>query len=124
MKQSVICYDSTCLMCSKTVGYVLKLDSSNCFVFTSLNGTFASQRELPAETVVVVTPENTILIKHKAIRYIASKIPSLRWLEIIMRITPNILQLWGYVLIARYRKRIFGSTSCPLQTNYSDRFIP
>ena len=111
-------------MCSKTVGYVLKLDSSNCFVFTSLNGTFASQRELPAETVVVVTPENTILAKHKAIRYIVSKIPSLRWLEIIMRITPNILQLWGYVLIARYRKRIFGSTSCPLQTNYSDRFIP
>ena len=124
MKQSVICYDSTCLMCSKTVGYVLKLDSSNCFVFTSLNGTFASQRELPAETVVVVTPENTILIKHKAIRYIASKIPSLRWLEILMRITPNILQLWGYVLVARYRKRIYGSTSCPLQTNYSNRFIP
>ena len=124
MKQSVICYDSTCLMCSKTVGYVLKLDSSNCFVFTSLNGTFASQRELPAETVVVVTPENTILAKHKAIRYIVSKIPSLRWLEIIMIITPNILQLWGYVIIARYRKRIFGSTSCPLQTNYSDRFIP
>jgi predicted DCC family thiol-disulfide oxidoreductase YuxK len=124
MKQSVICYDSTCLMCSKTVGYVLKHDSGNCFVFTSLNGTFAGQRELPAETVVVVTPENTILIKHKAIRYIASKIPSLRWLEILMRITPNILQLWGYVLVARYRKRIYGSTSCPLQTNYSNRFIP
>lgn len=124
MKNPVICYDSTCLMCSKTIGYLLKHDTSSYFVFTSLNGHFASQYELPAETVVVVTPENQILSKHNAVRYIASKIPSLRWLEILMQITPAIIQRWGYTCIARYRKRFFGSTACALQNSYKERFIP
>lgn len=121
---SVIIYDSTCLLCSKSVAFVLKHDIEKHFYITSFSGKYASKLHLPNETVVLITPEDKILMQENAIAYILRRLPKVKWLLVVFRITPKSLQNGVYRFVAKNRKYFFGSTSCVLANTYPNRFIP
>ena len=123
MKRAVVFYDSDCLLCSKSVQFVLKHDTHKHFSFSALNNTFAKPYKLSAETVAVLTPNQALLSHHKAVNYIIHQLPKLKWMVLLFYITPAFLQRFVYGVIAKNRKRWFGTTRCLLSNQHPERFI-
>ena len=123
MKRAVVFYDSDCLLCSKSVQFVLKHDTHKHFSFSALNNTFAKPYKLSAETVAVLTPTQAVLAHHKAVKYIIKQLPKLQWMVLLFYITPAFLQRFVYGVIAKNRKRWFGTTRCLLSNQHPERFI-
>ncbi len=123
MTSAVIFYDSTCLLCSRSVQFVLKHDKHHHFTFTSLNSAFAQSFSLSKETVAVRTANQELLTHQHAIRYIIQKLPNVKWVLFFFWITPNFIQKALYTVVAENRKRVFGSTQCSLAQAHKNRFI-
>ncbi|MGB0255434.1 MAG: thiol-disulfide oxidoreductase DCC family protein, partial [Flavobacteriaceae bacterium] len=112
MKQAVLVYDSTCLLCSRSVQFILKYDINIHFLFSTFQSEFSKKHSLSPDSVVVVTPDEKLLQRHHAVRYIITHLPKLRWLRFLFVLTPSFLQKEIYTLVAKNRKRWFGSHSC------------
>ena len=123
MKRAVVFYDSDCLLCSKSVQFVLKHDTHKHFSFSALNNTFAKPYKLSAETVAVLPPNQALLSHHKAVKYIIKQLPKLKWMVLLFYITPAFLQRFVYGVIAKNIKRWFGTTRCLLSNQHPERFI-
>ena len=123
MKRAVVFYDSDCLLCSKSVQFVLKHDTHKHFSFSALTSSFAKPYKLSAETVAVLTPNQELLSHHKAVKYIIKQLPKVKWMVFLFYITPAFLQRVVYGVIAKNRKRVFGSTQCTLAQAHKNRFI-
>ena len=123
MKRAIVFYDSACLLCSKSVQFVLKHDKHKHFSFSALNSTFAKPYKLSAETVGVLTPNQELLSHHKAVKYIIKQLPKVKWIAFLFNITPGFLQRFIYGVIAKNRKHWFGTTNCLLSNQYAERFI-
>lgn len=122
MNDTVIFYDSECLMCSTFVRFVLKHDTRQHFQFASLSSNLAKDLNLPLETVVVYVSKITITHQH-AVRCIIQELPKFKWMLFFFMITPNFIQRGLYNCIAKNRKRVFGSTQCTLSQTHKKRFI-
>lgn len=122
MSAAVIFYDSSCVLCSTFVRFIIRHDTNSHFQFAALSSAYANSLQLPKESVVVVI-DNKKLLQHYAVRYIISKLPKLRWILFFFWITPKPIQKWMYNIVAKNRKRIFGSTQCALAQEYKSRFI-
>ena len=123
MKRAVVFYDSDCLLCSKSVQFVLKHDTHKHFSFSALTSSFAKPYKLSAETVAVLTPNQELLSHHKAVKYIIKQLPKVKWMVFLFYITPAFLQRLVYGVIAKNRKHWFGTTSCLLSNQHAERFI-
>lgn len=123
MKQAVLVYDSTCLLCSKSVQFMLKYDTKTHFLFSTFQSKFSNKYALSPESVVVVTPNHQIMKHHHAVRYVISQLPRFRWLRFLFVLTPHFLQKWIYNLVAKNRKRWFGNHNCMLPYQFEERFI-
>lgn len=123
MEQAVLVYDSTCLLCSRSVQFILKYDTNTHFLFSTFQSEFSKKHSLSPDSVVVVTPNERLLQRHHAVRYVITQLPKLRWLRFVFVLMPSFLQKGIYVLVAKNRKRWFGSHSCMLPHQISERFI-
>lgn len=123
MEQAVLVYDSTCLLCSRSVQFILKYDTNTHFLFSTFQSEFSKKHSLSPDSVVVVTPNERLLQRHHAVRYVITQLPKLRWLRFVFVLTPSFLQKGIYVLVVKNRKRWFGSHSCMLPHQISERFI-
>ena len=123
MKTAVVFYDNSCLLCSKSVQFILKHDKHKHFLFSPLNSTSAKSYKLTAETVAVLSSHQNLLTHHKAVKYILKNLPKVKWVVIVLAIAPEGIQRFVYGLISRNRKRWFGTTNCMLSNQYSERFI-
>ena len=125
--KAIILYDGVCGFCNRTVRFVLKRDSRDCFRFATLQSEFAlrllqkhgiSSNQL--ESIVLVIDHNRPN-ERVQIRSTAS-ITIFRELGLFWRAMANLAALfsrglreWGYDLVARSRYRIFGKyDACPL----------
>ena len=123
MKRAVVFYDSSCLLCSKSLQYILKHDTHKHFSFSALNSTFAKPYKLSSETVAVLTTNYELLSHHNAVKYIIKQLPKVKWVLFVFYITPGFLQRFVYGLIAKNRQHWFGTTNCLLPNKYAERFI-
>lgn len=123
MEQAVLVYDSRCLLCSRSVQFILKCDTNSHFLFSTFQSEFSKKHSLSPDSVVVVTPKEQLLQQHHAVCYVITQLPKLRWLRFLFVLTPSFLQKGIYVLVAKNRKRWFGSQSCKLPHQISERFI-
>lgn len=123
MGQAILVYDGTCLLCSRSVQFILKYDTNIHFLFSTFQSDFSKKRILSPDSVVVVTPDEKLLKQHNAVRYVITILPKLRWLRFLFVLTPSFLQKGIYTLVAKNRKRWFGSHSCMLPNQMSERFI-
>lgn len=123
MKRAVVFYDSSCLLCGKSLQYILKHDKLKHFSFSALNSTFAKPYKLSSETVAVLTTNHELLSHHNAVKYIIKQLPKVKWVLFVFYITPGFLQRFVYELISKNRKNWFGTTNCLLPNKYTERFI-
>jgi len=123
---AIVLYDGVCGFCNRTVQFVLKRDSHDCFRFATLQSEFARRllqkhgigRELQS---IVLILDHTLPSEHVQIRSTAAITifrelgPFWRALANLVAILPRGLRDWGYNVVARYRYRIFGKYDiCPL----------
>ena len=123
MKTAVVFYDNSCLLCSKSVQFILKHDKHKHFLFGALDSTPAKPYKLSAETVAVLTSDQRLLTHHKAVKYILKNLPKMKWMVFVLAIAPGGIQRLVYKLIAKNRKRLFGTTNCMLSNQHNERFI-
>ena len=128
----LICYDGTCGLCHRTVGFFLKQDRKHRFVFTPLQGETAHQfletHTLKAETFVLIENYRT---RPKMFFFGKGALRACWLLGGIWKIAglfsflPSFLYNWLYRWVARHRFQWFGKTRTltPVDTS-SKRFLP
>ncbi len=123
MNYAVIAYDGDCLLCSNSVKFILKHDTKEQFLFTTFSSDYAKAHALLGESVAVITKRHKTLTGHHAVRYIIERLPKVRWMRVLFVITPAFFQKAVYCLVANNRKKWFGSQTCLLPQQISNRFI-
>ncbi len=130
----LVFYDGECGLCDHVVRWLLPRDDKKQFLFAPLQGKTAQEvlSHLPeeikkADSVILVEnyrqDDESVSIYGKAAFRIAwllgGKWKLMGWLNFL----PAVLYDWGYRLVARNRKKIFGETCLVPDSSYQDRFL-
>lgn len=100
----VIQFDGVCMLCSRTVNFILKADRKQKFVFSALQN---SGSENPGESVIVFDGQ-TVFTHFDAVLKIAKELGGIYRLAAVFRLLPAKWRLRIYLFIARNRYRWFG----------------
>ncbi|TFH23130.1 MAG: DUF393 domain-containing protein [Bacteroidia bacterium] len=110
MKESrIIRYDGYCKLCSATVGWVIRNDRKKRFSFQAL-GDGGEGSPSGADTVVLQA-DGTLYLKSTAILLIARELRFPWPLFGVLWLVPRLIRDAVYDLVARNRKRWFGTRS-------------
>ncbi len=124
----ILFFDSACLLCNKSVQWILKNENNPAIKFCSLQSSFASL-VIPAEYKNIDT---VILLKNQKyyiyLDVLIHIIPYLKWywkVLYIIVLLPPFFRKKIYQWIAHHRKKWFGTTEeCFLLANeWKNRFI-
>ncbi len=122
-KTAHVFYDGVCPLCHGFVRFVLAEDvaQSSLRIAPSQGETFAAKcrserRDGPSASILVLDSQGAVLARSAAILYVLESLGGLwRLLACGLRAIPRSLRDLGYDLVARTRRRIFGTTTkiCP-----------
>ena len=123
---NIVFYDGYCVLCSRSIDFILSRDSLATFRFASLQSDFA-QRILPELGYPVVNIQNLsnivylssndIKIKSDAILSILWDLGGIYKVSRLVYCLPRVVRDFGYDRLARLRYRIFGKRdSCRIPT--------
>ena len=117
----LIRFDGICILCSKTVRFILKADRKKKFLFQTLQDSSNSQN---FETIIVVEGQKTFM-HFDAVLKIGKELGGIYRMVAVFHILPQSWRKSMYLLIARNRFRWFGKReSCYLPSEEEkDRFI-
>lgn len=130
-EKAEVFYDGSCGLCHGAVRFILAEEREERFVYSPLQGErFASIRpqglELP-DSVVLRLPDGSILVESEAALAILERLGGMwRALAIAGRLIPLPLRDGIYRLVARNRKKMFGTrdAACPiLPPDLRSRFL-
>lgn len=118
----VVFYDGDCGFCNFWVGWILKNDHQNKFLFSALQSEFGQKflkdRHLKNEnfdTIYLFSPEKFYLEKSTAVLKIATILGGTYSLMAIFKIIPTYLRDKVYDIVAKNRQKI-ASAKCYLPT--------
>ena len=120
----VIFIDGVCVLCNRLSRILMRLDSKKQFLFSTLDSSFAKKTlsEPKEDSIVVLSQDEMIYTKSKAILFIIRQLPYVRWIVILLKIIPGLALDYAYDRVSKNRYQWFGKhNSCPLITD--DRFI-
>jgi len=113
----IVFYDGYCVLCSKSIDFILSRDTLAAFRFASLQSDFA-QRILPERgypiansnhiSNIVYLRHNDIKIKSDAVLSILRDLGGIYKLSCLLYFLPRIVRDFGYDRLAKLRYRIFG----------------
>lgn len=114
-------FDGICILCSRTVGFILKADRHKKFLFQAFQNSEAKE---PGDSVIVIDREKAYS-HFDAVLKIAEELGGLYKLAAILRIIPRKWRQSLYLWVARNRYRWFGvRKSCYLPSEEDmERFI-
>ena len=114
-------FDGLCILCSRTVRFILKADRKRKFVFQALQNLSASK----SYETIIVTDEHTSYLYFDTILKIGKELGGIYSAVFIFRIMPRGWRHSLYLWIAENRYRWFGvRSSCYLPSaDESERFI-
>ncbi|MEI8112267.1 MAG: DCC1-like thiol-disulfide oxidoreductase family protein [Bacteroidia bacterium] len=114
-------FDGLCILCSKTVQFILKADRKKKFLFQTLQDT--SKQE--SFDTVIVSDQNSSFQHFDAILKIGKELGGIYRMIAVFRILPRKWRLGLYLWIAKNRFRWFGiRNSCYLSSeDEKERFI-
>lgn len=114
-------FDGLCILCSKTVQFILKADRKKKFLFQTLQDT--SKQE--SFDTVIVSDQNSSFQHFDAILKIGKELGGIYRMIAVFRILPRKWRLGLYLWIAKNRFRWFGiRSSCYLSSeDEKERFI-
>lgn len=113
----VVFYDGDCLLCSKTIQFLLKKDKRRTLRYAPQQGEtfkhFVIDKEIASESSVIFLKDGAVYTKSSAALGIAKELPYPWKLLYAFIIVPGFIRNLLYDLIARNRKTWFGKTdSC------------
>lgn len=125
----IVFYDSDCVLCTKTVRFLLHIDRRKQLKFASLAGSTAKNFKIQdigsREGSVVFYNKGTIYFKSTAVLQIFKQMP-LPWsLLFICIVIPPFIRNAVYTWVAGNRHKWFGKTnSCEIfETKYAGRIL-
>lgn len=106
-------FDGMCILCSRTIQWILKADRQKKFLFQALPNSGVSE---PAESVIVWDGEKNFT-HFEAILKIANELGGIYKMAAILKIIPTGWRHTAYLWVSRNRYRWFGvRPSCFLPT--------
>ena len=119
----ILLFDSDCILCNKSVQYIIKHDSKKIFYFASLQSKYgqeflqANNLPLNVYSSVIYLQENKIYTKSSAAIRAFAALNILSNFFLILLIFPRPIRDFFYNLIAKNRKHFFkNQTSCLIPT--------
>lgn len=125
----VIAYDGTCILCNKSLQWILKRDSKSLFKYTQLQGDWVRNTTLPLDPTIdsiAFFENNKVYYKSTAALKIASNLPFPYNLLRVFHLVPTPIRDWIYDYIAKNRYRWFGhNDQCMMPPkDWKSRFLP
>ena len=122
-EKSIIWFDDHCLLCNRSVQFILKRDSKVFFMFGCLRQLHLSDQQ-NSESILLQEGEIFYNRSTAVLRIIRKLEGPVKYLYFLVLITRPIRDFF-YRIIAKNRKRWFGSVDhCYLmEGRFSDRFI-
>lgn len=125
--KGIIVFDGYCVLCNKTVKFLIKIDKRKELLFTTLTSKLGQEitGEIPPgkESIVFVEEEQKFTKSDAVLRVLQAV--GMPWsLLTILRIIPKFIRDSIYMLIANNRYKIFGKKDeCMIpDKNVRDRF--
>ena len=113
----IVFYDGYCVLCSKSIDFILSRDTLAAFRFSSLQSDFA-QKILPERGYPIANIKNLsniVYLRHSDIKIKSDAVLSILWnlggiykLSCLVYILPRVVRDFGYDRLAKLRYRIFG----------------
>jgi predicted DCC family thiol-disulfide oxidoreductase YuxK len=119
-------FDDVCVLCNQFVKHLLHLDKDDQLRFVSLSSEYAKSNgwKFDTDAVVVIDHNGQTYFAESAVLKICQKLSVLRWLSLVIRMMPKVLQKFLYDLIARNRYKIFGKhDTCPFNNEINEKII-
>lgn len=129
----ILFYDGSCGLCHRAVRWLARADGEGrVFAFAPLGGaTFESlvspeARETLPDSLVALSEERRLFARSAALLVALERLgPGWRGVAVLLRLVPQPLRDAAYDLLARSRRRWFGSPeSCPIAPEDAGRFLP
>ena len=117
-KTSLVFYDATCVLCDRSILWLIKNDPEGVLRFTHVASEIAKKQVFPVttEAISVLTPEGQYLKSSRAVLYLLVTVKRYKLLYKTLELLPISWLDVFYAIIAKNRYRWFG--------NYSDCKIP
>lgn len=125
----IVFYDGECVLCNRTVSFLIKADRNQKLKFAPLEGVTAKKLNLngsaDGESSVVFYKNEKLYYRSTAILNIIQELPFPWNLLTIFWIVPAFIRDYCYRIIGKNRYRWFGkTTSCILyEPKYKERFL-
>ena len=113
----IVFYDGYCVLCSKSIDFILARDTLAKFRFASLQSDFAhnvlSEKGYPIANIqslsnIVYLQHNDIKIKSDAVLSILWDLGGIYQVSCLVYFLPRVVRDFGYDHLAKLRYRIFG----------------
>jgi len=123
--KTLVFFDDVCVLCNLFVKHLLHLDKDDQLRFVSLSSEYAKSNGWKFDTDAVVIDHNgQTYFAESAVLKICQKLSVLRWLSLVIRMMPKVLQKFLYGLVARNRYKIFGKlVTCSLSNEINKKII-
>jgi predicted DCC family thiol-disulfide oxidoreductase YuxK len=125
----IIFFDGVCGLCNGFVDFIMKIDKKKVFLFSPLQGSYASSNLTQSMTQdlssVVVLIDGKIYTKSEAVQKILTEIGGIWGIAKFFILIPRSLQNYLYDQIAKNRYHIFGKkAACRIPTEEErSRFV-
>ena len=134
VNKRIVFYDGYCVLCSRSVDFILSRDGPDAFRFASLQSDFAhgvlAEMGYPIESIKIVN--NVVYLRNNDLKIKSDAVLSILWdLGGIYKISrlgyflPRVIRDFGYDRLAKLRYRIFGKRdACHVPTQHEmSRFM-
>lgn len=108
---TIVFYDATCVLCDRSILWLIKNDLKDGFRFTHLNSSFAKRQSFPIsqEAISILTSDGLYLKSSEAVLFLLLKTARYKFLHFFLSKIPiKILNVF-YFKIATNRYRWFGN---------------
>lgn len=130
----IVFYDGYCVLCSKSVDFILSRDDTAAFRFASLQSKFAqnvlTEMGYPTNQIknvsnIVYLRDDDLKIKSDAVLSILKDLGGIYKITCLAYLIPRLVRDFGYDRLAKVRYTMFGKRdSCRIPTlNDLDRFL-
>lgn len=128
-ERHIVFYDSECMLCSRTILFLLKKDRKKNLRFAPLGGTTFNLLNIDSSkhnNTLIFLNKDEILTESTGVLFILSMLPYPWKLISILKIFPAVLRNSIYRLVAKNRYKWFGKNKmCAIpNAEFSSSFLP
>ena len=129
MNHTIVFFDDSCLLCNRTLQWILRNEKTHTLYFAPLSGLHAKgliERFFTVPDSIIVSKNNELFVKSLAIIQVLKEMGGIwKLVSICLRCIPNYIRDIVYDFIAKNRYQWFGTVEeCLLMKgNYSSRFL-